>query len=389
MGEVWECAGMKKIGHEVLFIGTSENNPRNGESTFARLDDGRILYAYTEYYSSCGEDHGTARICCCVSADEGETWSSPRIMIEKDDGAQNIMSPALVSLKNGGIGIFYLRKEIMPDMGITCMPCFRKSADGGVTWSDECRCSIPDGYYCGINDGAVVTASGHLLWPMSYHGERYDFCGKCTIPIHSANEMIVLSSADEGATWEILPGRVKSPFASTTGNFAEPGIYEHEDGTLWMWMRTGLGHQYDTLSADGGRTWLSPEPNLRFTSPDSPMRVKRLGEFTAAAFNPVPYNCLRTDTETWSSPKRTPIVLAVSRDDGKSLNRRGVSFVNGGLREFQKNVYLLEDNTSESYCYPSMISTNDGCLVSYYHSAGTPHCLRASKIVKITWDETD
>ena len=82
-------------------------------------------------------------------------------------------------------------------------------------------------------------------------------------------------------------------------------------------------------------------------------------------------------------------MLAVSRDDGKSLNKRGVSFVNGGLREFQKNVYLLEDDTSESYCYTSMISTNDGCLVSYYHSAGTPHCLRASKIVKITWDETD
>ena len=379
---------MKKIGREVLFLGTSENNPRNGESTFARLRDGRILYAFTQYYSTCGEDHGMARLCCCVSSDEGETWSAPRIMIKKDEEAQNIMAPALAEMKDGRLGIFYLRKEIMPDGGLTCMPCFRVSDDGGETWSEQCRCDIPDGYYCGINDGAVVTKSGRLLWPMSYHGERYDFNGKCTLKINYTNEMLVLYS-DDGVNWGLLPGRVKSPFASTAGNFAEPGVYEHEDGSLWMWMRTGMGHQYDTLSTDGGATWLSPEPNLRFPSPDSPMRVKRIGNLTAAVFNPVPYNPLREDTELWHSPKRTPIVCAISKDDGVSLNRRGVSFVNGGLREYQKNVYLLEDDIQESYCYPSMIGTKDGFLVSYYHSAGTAACLRASKIVKINREEID
>ena len=112
---------MKKIGHEVLVLDTSETNPRNGESTFVRLYDGRILYAYTEYYSTCGEDHGVARICACTSADEGETWSKPRIMIEKDDAAQNIMSPALLCVPDGTIGIFYLRKQFMPDGGLTCV----------------------------------------------------------------------------------------------------------------------------------------------------------------------------------------------------------------------------------------------------------------------------
>jgi len=379
---------VKKIGREVLFLGISENNPRNGESTFARLGSGKILCAYTEYYSSCGEDHGTARICCCVSADEGDTWSSPRIMIEKDAAAQNIMSPALVEMKDGRTGIFYLRKEIMPDGGLTCMPCFCVSDDGGETWSEQCRCPIPDGYYCGINDGAIVTKSGRLLWPMSYHGERYDFNGKCTVKIHPANEMIVLYS-DDGVNWGILPGRVTSPFVSTNGNFAEPGIYEHDDGTLWMWMRTGLGHQYDTLSYDGGETWLSPEPNLRFPSPDSPMRVERIGDLTAAVFNPVPFNPLREDTELWQSPKRTPIACAISKDDGLSLNRRGISFVNGGLREYRKQVYLLEDDTSESYCYPALIETRDGFLAAYYHSAGTRSCLSATRIVKIRREELD
>ena len=59
---------MKKIGKEVAFLKTKKGNPRNGEGTFARLSDGRILFAYTEYYSSCGEDHGTARIRSAFSA---------------------------------------------------------------------------------------------------------------------------------------------------------------------------------------------------------------------------------------------------------------------------------------------------------------------------------
>ncbi len=380
---------MKKIGHEVLFLKTSENNPRNGESTMIRLPDARIMFAYTEYYSSCGEDHGMARICACTSDDEGETWSAPRIIIEKDEAAQNIMSPSLTAMPGGNVGIFYLRKQFMPDGGLTCMPCFRKSSDSGETWSGECRCAIPDGYYCGINDGALLTKSGRLLMPLSCHGERYDVNGKCTLKITPMSEIHVLYSDDCGATWGILPGKVKSPFASTNGNFAEPGVYEHEDGTLWMWMRTGLGHQYDTLSADGGATWLSPEPNLRFTSPDCPMRVKRFGDIAAAVFNPIPFCCLSTNTEAWSSPKRTPIVFAVSRDDARSFDRRGVSFVNGGMREFMKNVYLLEDDYSNSYCYPSLLETKDGYLVSYYHSENTPYCLKASKIVKIYREEIE
>ncbi len=379
---------MKLIGHEVLFLKTSENNPRNGESTFTCLADGRILFAYTEYYSTCGEDHGTARICACFSNDEGNTWSAPRIMIEKDEDAQNIMSPSLVTLADGTVGIFYLRKQFMEDGGLTCMPCFRRSTDNAETWSEECRCPIPAGYYCGINDGAIVTRAGRLLWPISYHGERYFVNGGgWTKPV---NEMQVLYSDDGGETWDILPGTVRSPFASTSGNLAEPGIYEQEDGTLWMWMRTGLGHQYDTLSHDGGRTWLPLEPNLRFTSPDSPMRVKPVGNgLTAAVFNPVPFHCVSTGMELWSSPKRTPIVCSISKDDAVSLNKRGISFVNGGMREFVRNTYLIETDETNSYCYPSILGIKNGLLVSYYHSDNTPACLNASKIVKISFDELD
>ena len=61
---------MKKIGKEVLFLSTGEKNPRNGEGSLLRLKDGRILYAYTQYYGDSWQDHATARVAACYSSDE-------------------------------------------------------------------------------------------------------------------------------------------------------------------------------------------------------------------------------------------------------------------------------------------------------------------------------
>ena len=66
---------MDKIGKEVHFLKTGEGNPRRGEGSFIRLNDGRIMYAYTEYYGTSWYDHSIARISAIYSSDEGESWS--------------------------------------------------------------------------------------------------------------------------------------------------------------------------------------------------------------------------------------------------------------------------------------------------------------------------
>ena len=106
-----------------------------------------------------------------------------------------------------------------------------------------------------------------------------------------------------------------------------------------------------------------------------------------AVFNPCGYNCLNSATETNKSPKRTPIVMAVSKDGGQSFTDRNAVAAGGGLIEFAKNTYLLEDDTSESYCYPSILAVKDGILISYYHSDGDARCLNASKVTKVYYDE--
>ena len=78
-------------------------------------------------------------------------------------------------------------------------------------------------------------------------------------------------------------------------------------------------------------------------------------------------------------------LVAFGQKDSELL----LDFVNGGVKDCCKNGYMLEDDPSDSYCYPSVIGTKDGLLVSYYHSNGTKFCLKASKIITIYRDEFD
>lgn len=382
---------MKKIGKEVLFIRTGERNPRNGEGTFIRLKDGGILYAYTHYYGEDWADHAIARICGCFSYDEGESWSEPVILIEKDENAQNIMSPSLIRCANGDILMVYLRKEVKSDNGITCMPVYSRSTDEGKSWTPWKFAFAKEGYYCVINDGVIVQKNGRILVPASFCGLRYDAFGNCTLKELEKDKcgyVYVSYSDDDGKTWELLDHEFISPYRDGWG-LGEPGMYEHDNGDLWLWARTPYGFQYDCRSTDAGKSWSAVAPNLHFTSPDSPMRVKRVGKYVSAVFNPLPMHCLRDDREVWQSAKRTPFVCAISRDDARSFDSTGKSLANGDLQRFYDNCYLLEDDYSNSYCYPAIIETADGFLVAYYHSNGTPVCLNCAKISKVYFNEIE
>lgn len=371
---------MKKIGKEVLFIKTSENNPRNGEGTFIRLKDGRIMCAYTEYYGDSWSDHAIARISACCSNDDGETWSETFILLEKDEKAENIMSATLLRLKNGDLGMVYLRKEKMSDGGISCMPTFVCSQDEGKTWSNPVICGLDEGYYCTINDGVTVLKNGRILVPSSYYGLRY---GKGE---YKGGVLVLTYSDDNGKTWNELGPRIRSPYNDSIG-FAEPGVFEYDNNELWLYFRTGYGHQYQSFSKDGGLSWTDPAPNFCFTSPDAPMRVKRVGKYVVAVFNPFGYSCANDAAEIWGSPKRTPLICAVSEDDGRSFDTTNKAPVNRQMKHFAENAYYIEDDINDSYCYPAIIEVNDGFLISYYHSNGTGVCLNSLKIVKIYYDE--
>ena len=372
---------MKTIGKEVAFLKTKEGNPRNGEGTFARLRDGRILHVYTEYYGDSWADEATARLSAVTSSDEGETWSEPYVLLEKDETAQNYMSPSLLRLKNGNLGLFFLRKEVNEhgvkvtrDVPIVCMPVFAYSCDEGETWSDFVYCIDRPGYYCGINDGILLQRSGRILMPVSTYPD---------------GTVILLASEDCGQSWHELKNRVKSPFPAFTIGLEEPGIYEHEDGTLWLYMRTIYGHQYECRSTDNGAHWSPVVPNLYFTSPNAPMRVKRIRNYTVAVFNPIGVTCMRDDYSVRGSIRRTPLVCAVSENDGMSFGDFAKFNDGRKMLAFKERAFLLEDSPKDVYCYPSIIETKDGFLVAYYHSNGGTYTLASTKITKVYISEIE
>lgn len=368
---------MKKIGKKVLFLATNDKNPRNGEGSFLRLKDGRIMFAFTQYYGDTWEDHATARIAACYSDDEGENWTEPTVLIEKGKNDLNIMSVSLLRMKNGDIGILYLRK-FLKENNLLCVPHFCRSCDEGKTFSSPVPVLNGDGFFVVNNDRIIKLKNGRIIIPIAYHGQD----GNSILP----GKLFTCFSDDDGFSWHKSERYVTS-FNNDNTQLQEPGVFELNDGRIWMWCRTAYGCQYQSFSVDGGNFWDPISPNYRFTSPDSPMQVKTVGKYTIAIFNPLGYNCLRTDVEAWRSPKRTPFVCAVSNDGGESFIDMSKTFKNGGFDEFINNCYLIEDDTTNSYCYPAVIEVKDGFLVAYFHSNNTNNCLNSTKISKIRFNE--
>ena len=373
---------MKKIGKQVAFLPTSQNNPRNGEGSFLRLADGRIMYAYTEYYGDSWIDHATARISAIYSSDEGESWTAPSVLLEKGEHQQNVMSPSLIRLPNGKLGMVYLEKLEASPATSHCMPVFRYSDDEGKTFSGEIPMICERGYYVVNNDRIFVTKNGRILVPVAHHGDVYDHIQGLLLPAR----IRLFYSDDSGLTWGVLPGELYLAYSDAVG-LQEPGVLELSDGTLWLYCRTAYGYQYHAFSHDGGHTFSTPEPNLFFTSPDSPMLMKQLSRGTVAVFNPNGFNCTVTHREIWGAPRRTPYILAVTDGDGSAFDNTKTKSIYGGFNPFVDTCYFLEDDTGESYCYPAVLEVEGGFLVAYYHSNGTGICLNSTKITKVLYDE--
>ncbi len=354
---------MKKIGKEVLFIGAKGNNPRNGEGAFIRLKNGDILFGYTEYIGNNDSDDANARIAAVISHDEGESFSESRVLFDKPEGTKNIMSLSFLRMGNGDIGAFYIVKNADGTDKIV----LRRSADEGESWDEGISCMdcLPEQDYFVLNNDRVLRLkSGRIIFSVARHSVKAEK-GRFMPGV-----LCFFISDDDGRSFRKTEVEFSSPFPNDNDGYQEPGLYEFADGTLWCYNRTGLGHQFTCRSADEGESWSTPAPDYFFSSPCSPMLVKKISGLTLAVFNPVPAHLLRSPAEPWG---RTPYVLAVSNDDGKSF--------------CADRLFYIEDDLSNGYCYPAMIEVDGGFLLAYYHSDNTGFCLKSQRIKKIMLDE--
>ena len=228
------------------------------------------------------------------------------------------------------------------------------------------ECLEEQDYFVLNNDRVLKLQNGRILFAVAKHtvlNTDKDF---------EPGEIHFFISDDDGKSFRKTSQVFKCPFPQNPDGYEEPGLFQYEDDKIWCYIRTGLGFQYECFSTDNGETFTLPQPNMFFSSACSPMLVKNCGENTVAIFNPVPEHILRDDSEPWG---RTPYVMALSKDNGKTFTR--------------ENLYYIEDDLNNGYCYPAIYEGEDYMLVAYYHSNNTDICLNSTKIIKIYYSEID
>ncbi len=326
-----KSSGSKKRSIEpvdVLKLTTGPDNPRNSEGDFITLKDGRILYIYSHYIGNSSSDHASAYLAGRYSSDKGNTWTSEDVKIVDQEGTMNVMSVSLLRLQNGEIAFFYLKKNSTTD----CIPMIRISNDEAETWSEARPCiTDKEGYFVLNNNRVIQLKNGRLLLAVAMHGIPGDET------FHNVGRIWAYYSDDNGRNWS--PGtEVANP-----GNIVtqEPGLIELENGDIMMFIRTTAGVQYFSFSKDKGETWSPVEPgNLK--SPCSPASIARI---------PSTGDLVVVWNDNGVDQKRTPLNIAVSKDDGKSwINNK-----------------VLEDNPNGSYCYTAIHFTDQNdILIGYF-----------------------
>lgn len=339
----------EQLGRVVLELAPDRenNNPRNSEGAFLQLSNGEIIFVYSRFKGISGEDHAATDLVLLRSKDGGESFGEEELITtcEAEEGV-NVMSLSLLEMRNGDIGLFYLVRKTY-----TLLQMYvKRSSDGGHTWGERVLCMPYEGFFVVNNDRVTRLSDGRIIIPAARHetgwktacdsGERYQ---------DSRSEVVFFYSDDDGYTWEMAKDKCSIPFHTyNSAGLQEPGVLELKEGVLWGWARTDLGRQYEMFSFDNGEHWTTCQPS-RFTSPNSPLCMKRdLDGKIYTIWNPIPKYNGRTKLPYFTGG-RTPFVIAVSTDNGKSFSEP----------------VIFEDDEMSGYCYCAIYFTQDKMLLAY------------------------
>jgi hypothetical protein len=237
-----------------VIVAQAENGKRAFFGDMIKLRDGRLLVAYRESVAHINQD---GRIMVVHSADQGRTWSTPRLAIDTpiDD-----RDPKLMQMRDGTVLLSFFRTDWTgyPAGPATIVGTFvARSTDGGASWSEPTKVGtamdgpsdvVVGAYYAGhaATHGPILELpNGDLLIPL--YGR---------LPEGGTGPATVVRSTDGGRTWlkenESVIGR------AATFDFQEPNLSLLKDGSILAILRTSINIAYVSRSYDLGRTWTTP-----------------------------------------------------------------------------------------------------------------------------------
>ena len=326
-----------------------------GWPTLAKMDDGTLMAAASGLRNAHVCPFG--RNVICVSRDQGQTWTSPRVindspLDDRDTGAVCLEDNGLLltwfttdnrryaqerdpeSAAAWGPGLARITDENLPRW-VGAWAC--TSDDGGETWQTPVKVPLTTPH------GPIRLKSGELL----YFGKEFlvDMEGFR----RGSGGIAAMTSADRGRTWKKL-GNVPLYAGTEEGNYHEPHVAELADGRLLGLIRferarggvevEGQGlvgfSLFQSISADGGHTWTPAEP-LGFHGCPPHLLAHSSGALICAyGFRQEPYG------------ER----IMISRDSGDS---------------WEYDYILRDDGPDGDLGYPSSVELDDGSVLTLYY----------------------
>lgn len=321
------CArGASPAGENVVpprpFVYVCEDAGAGGYEAFpdvCRLDDGKLMCVFYAGYGHVALPNEQlprgGRIACCLSSDEGRTWSAPQTLY---DGPDDDRDPSIVQLKSGRriCNFFSLRKGTAGRSYDGLGAWMISSDDHGKSWSQPRQ--ISKTHYCSapireLSDGRLI------LGMYTENGKQ--------------SQGSIVFSDDGGQTWQpevlIDNGGIQLD--------AETDVIELKDGTLYAAQRP---HMCFATSRDRGASWTVSRP-IGFAG-HCPYFLRTKDDVILLAFR-VPNTSLRfsrDECQTWSD-----------------------------------NVPVDEVGGA----YPSMVNLRDGSVLIVYYEEGEGSSIRARR----------
>jgi hypothetical protein len=255
------------------------------------------------------------------STDGGRTWREQgRLKIEWPlKGMVSDQGISFLRLKDGRLAVVLPRHvEGLHGGGV---PAISFSSDDGATWSAAKMLIEEDAAYYVMNDRLIQLKSGRLLVPVARKAGKHE---------GDKDESLAMLSDDGGATWRLSRGRAR---LDKPRGMQEPCAVELADGRVRLLARTGAGSIHTSISADGGETWSEAEPTT-LESPCSALTLRRAPDGRLGCL----YNHVKPLHEGAFFP-RTPLVYALSSDDGATWSAPVVIDASGVEHRDRQNIY--------------------------------------------------
>jgi hypothetical protein len=373
-------------------------------STFAELDDGRILHAAGTTFTA--------------SDDSGITWSEQFKCQDKNGNPVGGGGTSLVKLSGRGIGLAGMGRDA-EDARRGAYLRFWRSEDSGTTWEPPVRVTLPGIGTHVYQDVLLRTASGRIILPVYIslgqstgpndvkppasgklvNGQWVSTAAHFFDPHFSAS--YVCYSDDDGRTWQRNKDGELIILLDWNASYSytnEPTVTEVTPGRLLMFMRNGLGRVFQAWSEDNGETWTRPQPTSLATS-TAPAQIRTLPNgHLLAVWNQ------ESEAEIKRGYNRTRISSAISRNGGsvweffqnvesmheetrvepgpiRPVRPAEYHFEPGLPVPEREREHILPFSFHGRWSYPSVFVMKDRVLIAHTYSVYEQHPTRAELIL--------